>query len=352
MIRKSFRGNLLTAAVIAGLALHAFRGFAQQSDSAPPDVAHATQSPAPRLAGIISGTVVDRDGSLLPGARVALLMHGRVIARTTTDAGGAFRFTSVPAGAFTLKANATGFATVTFDGVTVPTETIVPALSFGKATTMITVNAISQHQASEIEVKQEESQRILGIIPNFGVSYNWNAPPMDSREKFRVATRLIFDPYTLGVTAISAGVEQATGTYHFGPGAPGYFKRFGAATADVAIGSELGGAILPSVLHQDPRYFWKGTGSVRSRVFYALAQAFVCRGDNGKQEVNYSDILGSYGAGAISNLYYPAADRNGVGLTIANGSIALGANAVGNVIEEFLLKRFTTHTKNIQPTAP
>jgi hypothetical protein len=107
----------------------------------------------------------------------------------------------------------------------------------------------------------------------------------------------------------------------------------------------IGGAILPSLLKQDPRYFYKGTGSTRSRILYALANAVICKGDNGHWQANYSGILGALAAGGISNLYYPASSRNGAGLTFENTLIGIGGSAVGNLFQEFLVRKLTPHTQ-------
>ena len=118
------------------------------------------------------------------------------------------------------------------------------------------------------------------------------------------------------MTGAVAGIEQANHTFKgYGLGAEGYGMRFGANYADGFDSDLIGGAILPSLFKQDPRYFYKGTGSVRSRVLYAIEAAVICRGDNGHRQFNYSGILGGLAAGGISNLYYPAGDRSGVGVT-------------------------------------
>jgi len=122
----------------------------------------------------------------------------------------------------------------------------------------------------------------------------------------------VIDPFTLVAVAGAAGVEQAQDHFaEYGQGAQGYAKRFGAGYADTASGVFIGAALLPSLLKQDPRYFYKGTGSTRSRALYAIANSFVCKGDNGRWQTNYSNILGSLAAGGISNLYYPS--RIGMG---------------------------------------
>jgi hypothetical protein len=131
----------------------------------------------------------------------------------------------------------------------------------------------------------------------------------------------------------------------------GYAKRFGAAYADMATGTLIGGAILPSLLKQDPRYFYKGTGSTKSRILYAVANSVICKGDNGKWQANYSGILGGLAAGGISNLYYPAQDRNGVGLTFENALIGIGATAAANVLQEFVIKKLTPSAAKVDPNA-
>src|SRR5260370_41627669 len=134
----------------------------------------------------------------------------------------------------------------------------------------------------------------------------------------------------MSVGAISVG-EQATNRFSgYGQGAQGYAKRYGASYADFVTDAFIGGAILPSLLKQDPRYFYKGNGSGRSRALYAIANAVICKGDNGHWQPNYSEILASLATSGISNLYYPASDRNGAALTFENALIGLGASAAIN----------------------
>jgi hypothetical protein len=105
----------------------------------------------------------------------------------------------------------------------------------------------------------------------------------------------------------------------------------------------IGSAILPSLLKQDPRYFYRGTGSKRSRLLYAIANSVICKGDNGHWQANYSAILGGLAAGGISNLYYPAKDREGAELTFENALIGIGATAAANVLQEFVIRKFTSN---------
>jgi hypothetical protein len=148
----------------------------------------------------------------------------------------------------------------------------------------------------------------------------------------------------------AAGVEQAQDHFkQYGQGSEGYAKRFGAGYADTVSGTFIGGAILPALLKQDPRYFYKGTGSMGSRALYAIANAIICKGDNRRWQANYSNILGSLAAGGISNLYYPANDRNGVGLTFENAGIGIMSTAVGNLFQEFVIKKLTPKTPKTNP---
>ena len=160
---------------------------------------------------------------------------------------------------------------------------------------------------------------MLGVIPNFYVSYIPNAVPLTSKQKYNLALRTVVDPFTF-VMVGAAGIAQAQNHFAgYGQGAQGYAKRFGAGYADTVTSTFIGGAILPSLLKQDPRYFYKGNGSVPSRSLYAIGNAIVCKGDNGHWQANYSNILGSMAAGGLSNIYYPEQDRNGAGLTLENG---------------------------------
>ena len=173
---------------------------------------------------------------------------------------------------------------------------------------------------------------------------------MTTGQKYRLATRFVFDPFELGIAAVQAGAEQAGGVFDsYGPGVAGYAKRYGAAFADQAIGNELGGAVFPALFHQDPRYFWKGTGSRRSRAWYAVKSAVICRGDDGHDQFNVSGITGFLVSGALANAYYPPDSRGSVLLTFANAGIGLGASAISNVIQEFVLKHVTPNSSKLPP---
>jgi hypothetical protein len=224
-------------------------------------------------------------------------------------------------------------------------------LSISQAVTSVNVG-VPQVEVAEEQVKIEEQQRVLGVVPNFYVSYIANAAPLDGKQKFQLALRTVVDPFTFLFVGAVAGFQQMQGHFQaYGPGFEGYGKRYGANYADTVSGTFLGSALFPWLLKQDPRYFYKGTGSVRSRMYYAISRAVITKGDNRRWQPNYSAVLGDLASGGISNLYYPPNDRNGAGLTFANAALGLAGGAVGNVFQEFVVPKFMPkHKKNqIQP---
>ena len=269
------------------------------------------------------------------------------VAAQQTDSGGAFNFANLPAGAFKITVSSAGFVSQEIRGALLAGEaydahTIV--LPMAEAANSVQVSAGSLEEIAEAQLNLEEQQRVLGILPNYYVSYDPSALALTTRQKFELAWRTAIDPVTWAMTGAVAGVEQANHTFKgYGQGADGYGKRFGANYVDGFDSDMIGGAILPSLFKQDPRYFYKGTGSVRSRVLYAIAAAVICRGDNGHKQFNYSGILGGLAAGGISNLYYPADDRSGVEVTFENSAIGTAEGAVQNLIQEFVIRRLTPH---------
>jgi hypothetical protein len=215
---------------------------------------------------------------------------------------------------------------------------------------------ISQQQKAEEQIKQQEQQRIAGVVPNFNVSYNKDAVPLTRKQKLRLAWRTATDPVAFGIAAVDAGFSQAENDFPgYGQGAQGYAKRFGASYADNFDGTMLGNAVLPILLKQDPRYFRKGEGSFSSRLLYALSTTIWCRNDNGSHGPNYSNILGNLAAGGISNLYYPASDR-GAGLTFERGLTVTAYGSAGAIFNEFWpdIARKTLKNKmtKLQPHVP
>jgi len=208
-------------------------------------------------------------------------------------------------------------------------------------------------EVAEDEIKVQEKQRVLGVVPNFYVTYIPDAAPLTSKQKFELAWKTTIDPMTFILTGAIAGVQQADNNFSgYGQGAQGYGKRYGAVYADTVTSTFIGGALLPSLFKQDPRYFYKGTGTVRSRALYAIANAVICKGDNKKWQPNYSGILGSLAAGGISNLYYPDSDKTGAALTFENTLIGIGTTAAANLLQEFVIKKLTPNAPKIVSTAP
>jgi len=339
--------------------------LAQSQDapiSAAPAAAEASQqAPAAQAPGSINGTVVDQDGAVIANVKIILELAngsstgGSSTRETLTDTNGHFVFTDVAPGYFQLSLTASGFALLQKSGILNAGENLlVPQVALAVARNTVDVEVtVSQEQVAEEQVKVEEQQRLLGVFPNFYVSYVPNAAPLTSKLKFQLAWKSTFDPVSFVVTGAVAGLEQAEDAFSgYGQGAQGYAKRYGAAYANQLAGTFIGGAILPSLLKQDPRYFVKGTGTTKQRFFYAVANSVICKGDNGHWQPNYSYILGDLAAGGISNLYYPAQNRNGAALTFENALIGIGGGALGNVLQEFFLRRFTHHAPPQSSTSP
>jgi len=302
----------------------------------------------------ISGTVVDPSGAVIAGARVRLMGGDQSLNQEVlSGADGGFSF-NVPPGPFQLVVTSAGFATQTFSGILHSGEAYtVPQITLAVAAASVNVQVgLSQSEVAEQQIKAEEKQRLLAIIPNFYVSYVPNAAPLTSKQKFELAWKTTLDPVTFVLVGGSAGVEQAQNSFSgYGQGAQGYAKRYGAGYGDTVTGNFIGGAILPSLLKQDPRYFYKGSGSKRSRFLYAIANSVICKGDNRRWQANYSSILGSLAAGGISNLYYPASSR-GAGLTFEGTAIGIGYSAFSNLFEEFLSRKLTPKIPTNTPAQP
>ena len=319
---------------------------AQASQEKPPLANNGAQP-----AGSISGTVIDPSGAVISAAQVTLSINGQPIQQTQSGSEGAFSFSNVPVGPFQLTIDATGFEPQKFSGRLEPgqNDDLLPImLSIGQAITSVSVG-VPQVEVAQEQLKIQEQQRVLGIVPNFYVSYIPNAAPLDGRQKFQLALRTVIDPVTLLFVGATAGVQQEQGHFEgYGTGPDGYAKRYGANYADTVSGTFLGGALFPWLLRQDPRYFYKGTGSFGSRMYYAISRAVITRGDNKRWQPNYSAVLGDLASGGISNLYYPANDRHGAGLTFANAALGLAGGAAANVFQEFVVPKFMLKHKKKQ----
>ena len=217
----------------------------------------------------------------------------------------------------------------------------------------------SQHDKAEEQIKEQEQQRIVGVLPSFNVSYRSDAVSLSASQKIRLAFRSSIDPVAFATPFIVAGYHEARDDNPgFGWGIEGYGKRSGAAYLDAFDGSMIGNGFLPAILHQDPRYFRMGHGTFTHRLLFALATNVICKHDNsGKWEPNYSNVLGNIASGGISNLYYPSSD-SGIGQTFTNGFIVTAEGGVGSIFQEFwpdvsrkILHKDPTHGLDAQARA-
>jgi len=309
--------------------------------------ATASGQTVPRSSSV-AGAVTDQRGDPVPGAAITLIEPaGEDPQPVVADENGSFTI-SADAGTFDLQASAPGFITTTVHGELGANQQLDLgrlSLEIRSATEEVRVS-LTKDELGEEQVKTEEKQRILGVIPNFFVTYDHDAVPLNARQKYELAFRTLIDPETVGVDLLSSGVQQGTGGLKgYGNGSRGYAKRFAASYGTGSIDTMLGSAVLPSLFQQDPRYFYKGTGTIRQRALYAMSMSVMCKGDNGHWQYNYSGLLGGLAAGGISNLYYPPANRNVLGMTIQNTAIGIGSSAVTNLLQEFVIRKFTRSAK-------
>jgi hypothetical protein len=300
----------------------------------------------------VQGEVVDSNGGLIPNATVVLSFDPPAVGpgtdeqKTETDSTGRFTFTGIAAGSFHLKVTADGFEPGVLAGKSVWGGSVeLPPVVMRIATSSSVSVSASQEEIAEAEVKVEEKQRVVGFIPNYFVTYSKNVVPLTAKQKYNLGLHVVLDPTNLIFAGVRAGIEQGLDSYPgWGQDWPGFGQRYGAALADATIATMLRGSVFPALFHQDPRYFYKGTGTKWQRTKYALETAVVTHGDNGRLQPNYSDLAAGLSAGAISNIYYPASSRNGVALTFENGFLGIAGVVVGHILQEFVFKHLTKGT--------
>jgi hypothetical protein len=312
------------------------------------------QSKTSQTAASISGVVIDETGAAITTATVRLTFREPAHSfDTKTDADGGFTFPNPGFGTFVISVAAPGFSAISVPGVVSAGQvfTLPPVTLAAGSSSEVDVVGVTREEMAQEQLNVETKQRFLGVIPNYYMSYDPHPLPLSPKQKFELATKFTLDPVSFGITGLTAAVQQANGDYSgFGPGAGGYGKRYAAATGTFLNSSLLGGALLPSIFHQDPRYFYKGTGSIKSRTLYAIANTVICKGDNGRWQFNYSGIGGGLAAGAISNFYYPSKDRDGVESTFVNLAIGLAEESAANIAQEFLFRKLTSHTQKAKAT--
>lgn len=193
----------------------------------------------------------------------------------------------------------------------------------------------SRHDRAEEQLKQQEKQRVMGVMATFNTTQNLDALPLSSGQKFKLFFRSATDPWPFLLSGVVAGIGQAENSNpEWGQGMQGYGKRFGAGYSDYFIGNFFGNAVLTSVLKEDPRYFQKGTGRPMSRFLWAAASTVWCKRDNGTWGPNYANVGGNMIGAAIGRLYYPASGRT-VGDTLTDGLTVSAEGIVGAEVIEF-----------------
>jgi hypothetical protein len=302
--------------------------------------------------GVIIGTAVDVNGDPVADARVELRSseggNQRIV---TTPDSGFFEFRDVPPGtAYQITVTATDFADWSSPSITLESGQfkIVTGiqLQIRPEITQVKVTYDPVQVAAE-QLKAEEHQRVFGIVPNFWVTYETDPAPLTAKMKFQLALRVATDPISVTGVFGLAGIRQATNSIKYGQGWGAYGQRVGATAADTFSDVMIGGAILPSLLHQDPRYFYQGTGTTSSRIRHAVLSPFITRGDSGKSMPNYSSLGGDLASAGLSNLYYPQANR-GVGLVFQNFGIGTAERIGASIAQEFIIGRFTKRNGHME----
>ncbi len=295
--------------------------------------------------GKLIGTVTDVNGDPVANATVTLETPESDDRRTlVTPENGFFEFDDLkPATPYQVNITAKDFADWTSPAITLgPGQfKIVTGIQLRIATEHTTVDV--HYDPVEVATEQfmsEEKQRVFGIIPNFYVTYESDPAPLTTKMKFELAFKVSIDPVTTAGIALVSAAKQAGNTPNYGQGWGAYGERLGAVAADGFSDIMIGGAILPSLLHQDPRYFYQGSGTTGSRIRHAMFSAFVAKGDNGRWQPNYSSLGGDLASSALSNFYYPQSNR-GVGLVFGNFAIGTAERIGASLAQEFLLGKFT-----------
>jgi len=313
------------------------------SHSSLPEAPSPKASAAEGLAGV-AGTILDLSGATIAGADVNLTQcDGTQSHHMLSDANGEFSFLKIPPGSYIVAVIAKGFAPFTSAELLSIDQKVyeLPDILLSVATASIEVMVRPTDLIAAQQIRAAEKQRLMGVIPNFYTSYIYDAAPLTWKQKFSLAVRGTFDPVALIGVGFAAGIEQANNSFPgFGQGASGYGKRYAAKLVDGRSSDLLTHAVFPTLLHQDPRYYYQGSGSFKSRLIHAVGSAFVTRSDSGRTEPNYSYFLGDVSSAALSNLYYPEANR-GAHLVFTNAAVGLAGRVGGNLIREFLSKRLT-----------
>lgn len=301
--------------------------------------------------GLVQGAILDASGATMSGVQVTLTGSQTGAAYSTrTDPAGRYSFSSLPPDDFKIEASLPGFDPFTIASIVLASgqnlELLPIVMHVAVVSSKVEVVA-SQREVAEAQMKSETKQRLLGILPNYYVVYFRDPVPLSAGQKMRLALRLSIDPVNIGIDAAQAGLQTNSENFaEYGTGAEGFAKRFGAAYAEDITGTMIGSGLLPALLRQDPRYYYKGTGTITSRILYALSWSVRCKGDNGKWQFNYSSILGNIATTSISNLYLPKAIRDDTGQTLKYSVLSLASQGMTALLQEFVFKRLTSHAND------
>jgi Carboxypeptidase regulatory-like domain len=303
--------------------------------------------------GRVMGTVTDVNGDVVVGATVVTTATDSADRRSVqTDENGCFDINGLKPGVpYHVVVTGAGFADWTSPVIVLaPGEfklmgDIPLRIATQQAVVQVTYNPV---QVATEQLKVEEKQRVLGIMPNFYVFYEGeNAAPLTTKMKFKLALKVSYDPVTIAGVALVSAARQAGDSPNFGQGWGAYGERFGATAADGFTDIMIGAAILPSLLHEDPRYFYQGTGTTRSRIRHAILSPFISKRDNGGWGPNYSSLGGDLASSAISNLYFPRSNR-GAGLVFSQFALGTAERIGASVAQEFILGRFTRRGGHVE----
>jgi hypothetical protein len=190
-------------------------------------------------------------------------------------------------------------------------------------------------QSAQDQLQAQEKQRVFGVMATFNTTTNKDALPLSTGQKYQLFFKSASDPWPFLLSGFLSGIDQADNAFpEYGQGMQGYAKRFGASYTDYFTGNLLGNAVLASLMKEDPRYFQKGTGSYTVRALWAASGTVWCKRDNGTWGPNYANVLGNLMGAAVSNLYYPQADRT-VGGTVSRGFSVTAQAIIGSEVIEF-----------------
>ncbi len=312
-----------------------------------PASAQRTEAANPQ-SGTILGTVVDETSDPIPGATVVLQgSAGNHLTAVTKDDGSFALHDVAPGVTYQIAVAADEFADWSSSVIVDPGQ----EKSLGEIKLRIvavqravTVNYSSKEMAAQ-QFKAEEQQRVLRFIPNMYVTYERHPEPLTTKRKFALAYKGLTHPTFFMLEASWAGIQQAANTPNWPQGAEGYSKRLGASLAGGSSEMLFSNAILPSLLHQDPRYFYQGDRTKWSRFSHAILAPFACKGDNGASQPNYSQIGGALMSASLATAYYPASNR-GAGLVFKSFGTDMGIHVALGLAQEFILARFTSKGKH------